>query len=85
MLFANFPVDGLTGSCAGPEVALWEVWFRRVANLHRLPLTSFEAPPRQTTGGLPDGCSTAHPDNLLHFQLKQDSLGSTRSQAGRHR
>jgi hypothetical protein len=25
------------------------------------------------------------PDNFLHFQLKQDSLGSTRSQAGRHR
>jgi hypothetical protein len=28
----------------------------------------------------PDGCSTVHPDNSLHSQLKQDSLGSTRSQ-----
>ncbi len=27
--------------------------------------------------GLPGGCSTVHPDNFLHFQLKQDSLGST--------
>jgi hypothetical protein len=36
------------------------------------------APQRQKTGGLPDGCNTVHPDNFLHFQLKQDSLGSTR-------
>jgi hypothetical protein len=28
--------------------------------------------------GRPDGCSTVHPDNSLHFQLQQDSLGSTR-------
>jgi hypothetical protein len=43
------------------------------------------APQRQTAGGLPDGCSTVHPDNFLHFQLKQDSLGSTRSQVDRYR
>jgi len=42
------------------------------------------APQRQTTGGVSDGCSKVHPDNFLHFQLMQDSLGSTRSQAGRH-
>jgi hypothetical protein len=28
--------------------------------------------------GRPDGRSTVHPDNSLHFQLQQDSLGSTR-------
>ncbi len=35
--------------------------------------------------GLPDRCSTVHPDNFLHFQLRQDSLGSTHSQADHHR
>ena len=43
------------------------------------------APQRQTIGLLPDGCSTVHPDNSVHFQLKQDSLGSTRSRAARYR
>ena len=43
------------------------------------------ARPRQTTSGLPDVRSTLHTPDFLGFQLKQDSLGSTRSQAGRYR
>lgn len=53
------------------------------------PLGGLIVPVRLATSnnrwGLHDRCSTGHPDNFLHFQLQRDSLGSTRSQAGRHR
>lgn len=57
------------------------IMLRRLAHVERV---LDKSPYQSSTPKKPVGCNTVHLDNALHFQPKQYSLGSTRSQAGRH-
>jgi hypothetical protein len=71
-IFANYP----------KAEAIWGYTLRSRAGLPVRNMAIWQYTLILIPDGLPDGCRTVHPDNFLHFQLKQDSL---ESQAGRHR